>query len=222
MLNLLFCVAMAGVPQKDIHHHLKESIDERRSYFSNREGELVEIINNARASFRLRYKAYSTLVQLQPSKKNLLMGLASHEWFMRDLGIKLAAKYRPKLAKIYAEKYLTDPSLVVRTSAVKILKELQVKESTESLWEALHSKQNFRGQQSLWVRKHIVSALASLHSGDRHMWAKRFRSILDDRDASLHAHALYALAGLYPNGPKTNRTEPVEIQRKKWLAFLSK
>lgn len=145
-----------------------------------------------RHTVETRWKALTTLARIAKREAipDLEVALKSSDWFMRDAGIKSLEKIDGKLAKVWARRLVADPALIVRTTAVGVLKRLQDKDSADMLWQKLYSPQNYRGSQSLWVRRHIVETLASF---PRKNDADKFKKILEDKDKSLHRPALAAL-----------------------------
>ena len=110
-------------------------------------------------------------------------------------------------AKGWARKLLSDPSLVVRTSAVKVIRESNDRASESHLWQELYHKINYRGAQSLWIRRHIVETLSDFSTQGSE---GQFVSLLDDPDRSLHAPAMKALEKL---------TGQTSQSRKFWKAW---
>lgn len=147
-----------------------------------------------------RWKALMTLTMIAgpESLPDLELALRNSDWFMRDAGLKAMAKVAPEKAKIWAKKLMSDPALVVRSSAVQVIKNLKDQTATDLLWEKLYASNNFRGAQSLWVRRHIVETLSTFaKKGDE----PKFIKVLADKDKSLHSSASMALTritGLEP------------------------
>ena len=56
---------------------------------------------------------------------------------------------------------LNDRSLIVRTVVVDALSDIQDPTSLEPLTEEMKNKRNFSGEQSLWIRKHLIDAIAN-------------------------------------------------------------
>lgn len=142
-----------------------------------------------------RWKAFVTFAMV--GGKDVLPeieeAIQSTDWFMRDAGIKTLRKIDPVRAVKWSKHLVSDPSLVVRTSAVTTLHHLRDSSSKTLLWEKLDSPQNFRGKQSLWVRHHIVRVLAeNAEKGEE----QKFLKILTDADTRLHAPANLALTKL--------------------------
>jgi hypothetical protein len=100
-----------------------------------------------------------------------------------------------------------DPALVVRTAAVKSLRQMHAVEAQDLLWEKLYSSENYKNGQSLWIREHILEALSqfALPGSEKH-----FIRVLQDRDASLHPVARATLQKL------TNRSFETSDQWVSW------
>lgn len=161
---------------------------------------LRTIAFDANQTVDARWKAFLTFAMV--GGKDVLpeieRAIQSPDWFMRDAGIKALRKIEPSKAVRWGKHLLSDPSLVVRTSAVSTLRTLKDSSSRSLLWQKLDAPQNFRGEQSLWVRHHIVSALADQAVAGEET---RFLKILSDSDKRLHrpaSQALTKLTGLTP------------------------
>jgi HEAT repeat protein len=162
----------------------------------------------------VRWKSFVTFAMI--GGKDVLpeieKAIQSPDWFMRDAGIKTLRKIDPKQAVRWSKHLLSDPSLVVRTSAVSTLRTLKDNSSKTLLWEKLDSQQNFRGKQSLWVRHHIVRALADLaEKGEE----QRFLKILSDSDVRLHAPASLALTKITGLKPTSSGVAAVDFWKTK-------
>lgn len=150
--------------------------------------------------FETRWRALTTLARIAGAEclPDLEKAIQSSDWFMRDAGIKSLEKIDALQARRWARFLLSDPALIVRTTAVGVLRRTRDIESRSLLWEKLYSAQNFRGSQSLWIRRHIVETLAEFakKSGTQNDDIQKFKKVLKDRDDSLHAPARMALAKL--------------------------
>jgi HEAT repeat protein len=144
------------------------------------------------SSLGLRWQAFMAMVQLgeKESLPEVQTALESPDWFMRDAALKALPTldreraYRAGLDKLH------DTALVVRSSAVDALAKVKNPNCSEDLWKELYSKENYIRHQSLWIRKHIVEALAEL--APRGSEAK-FIKVLDDSDSRLFAPAIRGL-----------------------------
>lgn len=150
---------------------------------------------DSRQELRIRWKALMSIAAIgrEESLPELERAALSPDWFMRDASLQAMAKLNHPAALKWSRKLISDPSLIVRTSAVRIMKDRRDISSSNLLWESLYASQNFRGNQSLWVRRHIVEALAALHPAKSE---GKFVKLLEDRDTTLHAPAIKGLEGV--------------------------
>ncbi len=163
---------------------------------------------------KVRWKALMTLAYIgqKESLPVILRALSRSEWFMRDAGLKAISKISRSDALIWARRLLTDPSLIVRTSAVAVIKKFNDRQSARVLWQRLYAPQNYRGSQSLWIRRHIVEALAYM---DLKGQEAQFLRVLEDPDKSLHKVAIKALEKL-TGFTFSKKYESLSLQKKAW------
>lgn len=115
---------------------------------------------------------------------------SSDQWYMRNAALMNLSRVNRDKAVQWARKLLTDPSLIVRTSAVQTIKDLHDTESADALWTQLYNRQNFRQGQSLWVRRRITETLADFaRKGDE----ARLVGVLRDSDQTLYPSAIEGL-----------------------------
>ncbi len=139
-----------------------------------------------------RWKAFMELVKIKnkESLPDIQRALNSDDWFMRDAAIKALLYVDSKKAVAEAKKILKeDPALVVRTSAVEILRFTKDKSSASALWKAFEDKKNFRKNQSLWIRPRILSALIEME--DKNF--PKYKAALKDNDKRIQKMAKYAI-----------------------------
>lgn len=150
--------------------------------------------------YQIRWRALMSMAWMgqKESVGDLEKALVSKDWFMRDGALIALAKVEPSKARVWARKLLNDPALIVRTTAVKTIREMSDTESETQLWTELYRKNNYRGTQSLWVRRHIVETLADFSSKGTE---QKFAALLDDSDRSLHGPAMRALEKLTGKKP---------------------
>jgi len=174
--------------------------------FKNNIEELKRLIEAESEPYELRWRSVLALAVAQTSEAvKYLKGLiASKEWFLRDSALKALTVVDKRAAIIVARKLVSDPSLIVRTSAVISLKKLGDKESVPLLWEKLEAKENFNKNESLFVRRHIVEALVVLD--DKSPKAK-FEHLLKDKDSRLHSAVKRKLSQLR-SGDSIRADEP--------------
>lgn len=139
-----------------------------------------------------RWRAFMAMVRIGEfeAMPEIKQALSSKDWFLRDAAIRVLPVLNRDVAYSEALKALNDPALVVRTSAVICLKELARAESAPKLWQALYSRENYLKQQSLWIRRNIVEALAEIAPAGSE---GHFIKILDDEDSSLAEPAIRGL-----------------------------
>lgn len=150
---------------------------------------LVHLSQRKNLSLTSRWRAVTQLGANYPQRaRSYLLKLSrSPKWFYRNsslLSLKISA---PKLAVAVSERMLLDPALVVRTAAVQTLTELNSKKSVGKLWKSLDSQINFRKGKSLWVRAHIMEAIAQFASKKD---LNRFARYLNDQDPKVQALAI--------------------------------
>ena len=172
-----------------------------------------------RQELSVRWKALMSLALLgrEESIPDLEAAIRSEDWYMRDAGLQALVKVAPTVGRIRARQLLSDPALVVRTSAVLAIRELGDQESVDLLWGKLYAPQNFKGAKSLWIRKHIVETISALKSqGSR----ERFVKLLDDSDVEVAAAAVRGLEGI--TGLKLGQsTDSPSVKASHWRRWAS-
>ncbi len=154
--------------------------------------DLREIAFNSNYGMKFQWRALSAmaLIGREKSTPELEVALKHKDWFMRNAGLVMLKEVNPKAATTWAKKLLSDRSMIVRTEAVEVLRSLKDESSIQLLWTELYKKENFRGKQSLWIRRHIAQALGELSQrGDE----KKFIKLLSDSDKTLHIPAITGL-----------------------------
>jgi HEAT repeat protein len=180
--------------------------------------QLIKIMFDQKASLEMRWRAVLTLGRVGGAEVDLQLerALKSKEWFMRNAALLALETFHPDKAREAARQLLTDPALVVRSAAVDSLVRLKDTSSVALLWSKLNAKENFRGTQSLWIRRQIVDALRALpQPGYEKADEKRFVELLEDRDEKLQAAAIQALESR--TGQKLGKDEePLKFRRAYW------
>lgn len=128
-----------------------------------------------------QWKSYHDQILKTPdsAKKLALEALKSEDWYMREAGLKTLLAVDAQLAKQKAQDLLkSDPAMLVRSSAVKVLKLLNDASSEELLWKSLEDKKNFRKDQSLWIRPQIMATLLKIKAKS----IENFKKFYEDRD----------------------------------------
>lgn len=178
---------------------------------------LQELAFDPQEPLQTRWRATTALGQAWPklAEPTLEKALQSDEWFMRNAALIALTHGSRKKVLEWSEKLLDDKALVVRTAAVQAIDRVSGKELSEKLWSRLNAKENFRNQQSLWIRKHIVRALSKF---GRPSDTSRFISALRDGDKDLHPYAIKGLersTGQVLGSKKTT----TYWKKEKWLAW---
>lgn len=175
---------------------------------------LVKIMFTPAMKMETRWRAVMAVGRIggAESRKELERALRSPEWYMRNAGLVALANIDRKAALDWARRLSSDKALVVRAAAVETMVELHASESTSLLWQKLYAKENFRHQQSLFIRRRIVEALAMLEKSGSEA---KFVAILADKDPTLHPHAIRALERM-TQASVTPENAPVGIKRERW------
>jgi HEAT repeat protein len=118
----------------------------------------------------------------------------------------------PRLASL-----LADPAILVRHAAADALGKLKATDAVHDLGRAISDPSNHYRGQSLWVRKHFVSALGDIGSHDA---APYLRTALDDGDADVVQAALAALEKLAGFSYREGRTP--EEEKEAWRRWAGK
>jgi HEAT repeat protein len=169
-----------------------------------------------------RWTALQSLASLKNDLaiQSIVKASKSDDWFMRDAALKASRKYYPKASIKMAKKLLNDPSLIVRTSAVKSIHSAGDLDSKSVLWKALYDERNFRKGKGLWVRKHIARALADFETRDlKNVSDKKIESfikLLKEPNQDIQVSAMAALEKLTTKSFGEKQT-PLELKRERWL-----
>jgi len=235
-MKILFCVAalalslstLAAVPKKafSVENALKLSPEERisllRKIGPNSYRDLHVIAFDQSRPYSMRWRAVVSMAWLggREAVIDLEKALDDKDWFMRDAGLKGLAKIDKVKAMTWAKKLLDDPALVVRSAAVQTLHDLNDVSAESLLWEKLDAPENFRGEQSLFIRRQILSALVDLSTSKG--TAVKFAKFLTDKDKSLH---LVAVEGIERSTGVRNDEDPrrsLQILRNQYAKNLVK
>ncbi|MDZ4662605.1 MAG: hypothetical protein SGJ18_13415, partial [Pseudomonadota bacterium] len=119
---------------------------------------LREIAFDSSYGMKFQWRALSALSLLGRDKSlpELETALSHKDWYLRNAGLVILKEVKPLRALFWAKKLMKDSSLIVRTAAVEVIRSLKDRASASLLWSELYEKENYRGQQSLWIRRHIV------------------------------------------------------------------
>lgn len=175
---------------------------------------LTQIMFDEKASMDTRWRAVMAAGRVgnKNSVPELEKALRAKEWFMRNAGLIAISRVDEKKAQTWAEKLLSDKALVVRAAAVDVLHEHGQRSSADLLWKKLYSKENYKGKQSLFIRRRIAETLAKVGSkGDE----SRFIQVLGDKDEALHISAIAALERITQQ-TLGSANEPLKFKRAYW------
>ena len=170
-------------------------------------------------SLQVRWRAVTALSKVAPedAMPELEQAMQSKEWFMRNAGIiAMQSMHRGEALK-WSKRLLDDSALVVRTAAVDTIYRHGGIEAEALLWKKLNAEENFRGKESLWIRKHIVKALTRFA---RKGQEARFMAILKDADNRLHPYAIKALQKITGSN-LGEKKQGLDLQRQAWLSWWS-
>jgi HEAT repeat protein len=162
----------------------------------------------------LRWRAVTAAGRLggRESVPELERAIKRNEWYLRSAAlVALQAADRNEAIK-WSKKLLSDKALVVRSSAVTALVDLNDVSSTQLLWQKLYAKENFKGSQSLFIRRRIIEALTKLAQPGSE---GKFVEALADKDTALHGPAIAALERLTQEH-LGSATEPLNFKREHW------
>lgn len=172
-----------------------------------------------------RWKALTSLARLYPEQSRPIIeaALKSPQWFLRNAGLIAMEIIDPQESVRWAAHLLNDRALVVRTAAVNMIKKQKASQYKVHLLGKLNAPDSFYKNQSLWIRYHIVSALADFcEPGEERM----FISFLKDPDERLHSSAITALEKLtgktFRSSDKDAEKIVAEAQREMWISWWSK
>lgn len=114
-------------------------------------------------------------------------------WELRSAALIAVSRIDRATAAKWSRRLLKDQALLVRLTAVETLENIGDRAAVSELWAQLDSRQNFKGNRSLFIRRRIVEALTKLESP---LSANRFARLLDEEDPQIHRSAISALEKL--------------------------
>ena len=162
--------------------------------------DLASIAFNKDLTVKTRWRALMALAVTQEERSliHLERAVRSRDWFMRNAGIIAMNQIAPEKALTWARRMIHDPALVVRTTVVLVFQKRGQIADIDLLWRELDNKINFKRGESLWIRRHIVTTLATLSSPSD---AFKFLKLLDDSDQRVRKASVMALESLTGNEP---------------------
>ncbi len=179
---------------------------------------LIALMNDDSAAMEARWRAVTAMGRIggKLSLPELKQALHSKVWYLRNAALISSVQIDHVQALEWAKELLSDKALVVRSAAVDVISDLKDSKSKNILWQKLNSKENFRGKQSLWIRRKIVESLAQIEDKGSE---QKFGALLSDRDESLYPAAIKALERLTQQ--KLGRQdEAPKLKRLQWQAWL--
>jgi len=180
-----------------------------RAYF-----DLKVIAFTEAKDMKVRWRALMAMARLgeRQSLPEMKQALKSKQWFMRDAALKVLPAIDSGEGAKAALGALDDSALVVRTTAVDSLHKLRKSEVSPKLWSMLYNKENYMKKQSLWIRRHIVEALADIAPKGSEA---QFIKVFDDADSTLYEPAIKGLERL--TGKRFgDKDEPANYRRYRW------
>jgi hypothetical protein len=180
---------------------------------------LVAIMFDEKAAMDLRWRAVTAAGRTGHDQAipELELALKSKEWFLRNAALVSMIGIDQQIAARWARGLLSDQALVVRTAAVQAIGVIKDVDSRSLLWTKLYAKENYKGDQGLLIRRHILSTLAKLESRGSE---KKFIEVLNDTDDSLHPIAINALEKITQK-PLGKPTDSISTKRAHWLAWAT-
>lgn len=153
------------------------------------------LVRSENQSLSVRWKALTSLARLYPQKSRpvLEQSLKSRTWFLRNAALVALEKADPEESVRWAGLLMEDPALVVRTAAVQLITRHRASQYRTKLKKMLNAPESFYNHQSLWIRYHIVLALASFAREGEEPF---FTALLSDRDKRVQAASTLALRKL--------------------------
>lgn len=175
---------------------------------------LVAIMFDEKNAMDTRWRAVTAAGRIggELSKPELERALKSREWYMRNAGLVAMLNVDRAQASHWAKALLSDKALVVRAAAVDALVAVRDASSAPLLWEKLYSRENYKGKQSLFIRRRIVEALAQMETSRN---VGKFIEVLADNDETLHVPAIRALERI-THQSLGEAKEPLNAKRAQW------
>lgn len=181
---------------------------------------LKNLVLSDKEGMRIRWAALITLARVARediSRPVIISALRHPEWFLRNAGLLAMEMIDPSMSLWWADHLLDDPSLLVRTAGVDLIRRQKAQSYKWRLLEKLNDSDSFHKNNSLWIRHHIIQALAEFaESGEERF----FISVLRDSDTRLHPFALSALeklTGYRVSDQKVSMNQQDESWKDRWL-----
>jgi hypothetical protein len=182
-------------PREDLRESLKlirnggrlhQAIYGLRARSTEVEQELKALVANDQVTFKERWFAVMALTKLQGSDAlaQLVQWTEHNEWYVRLASLK-AIGYLPVKKEAYpvatVQARLKDKAILVRDGALEVLEKWCLPETKSAVLALLDDKDNFRKNQSLFIRKRAVDSLAKCDFGGQDVTSRLVR-IFDERN----------------------------------------
>lgn len=190
---------------------------------------LKKFVFSPQENMSIRWKALTSLARVYPDKSygTIKKALNSSEWFLRNAGLIALEIISPQDSLKKANDFLNDPSLIVRTAAVDLIKKYKAIQFKIYLIQKLHAPDSYYKNSSLWIRSHIVSTLADFATPGEE---KMFISLLQDPDQRLHKYSILALENITgktfyttdvqkADNQKNITYKNLQIQKQQWISW---
>ena len=182
---------------------------------------LKDLVFSGKEGMQIRWAALITLARVSSvnvSRSVIVSALRHPQWFLRNAGLLAMEMVDPAMSLWWADRLLDDPSLLVRTASVDLIRRQKAQSYKWRLLEKLNAADSFYKDSSLWIRRHIIQALADFAEPGEERF---FISILQDSDTRLHPFALSALEKItgYRVSDQTASMKHMHVLRKSIQVF---
>lgn len=224
---LISQVSFAAIPKKSlsVESALRLPAEERVSLL-RRIGpksyrDLHAVAFDPARPYDIRWRAVVSMAWLggKESVVDLEKALDSNDWFMRDAALKGMEKIDRSKTSEWAKKLLGDPALVVRSAAVQIIQDMHDVSAESALWEKIDAPENFRGEQSLFIRRQMLAALADITAKGNE---DKFAKYLTDKDKTLHMVAVEGIERATGIRKDEDPRKSLQLWRKQYANFVPK
>jgi HEAT repeat protein len=181
---------------------------------------LKKIAANTKEPLNNRWKALIAFGELSGSKAEPVVKnyFKSKDWYMRAAALHAMRFGDRAVALKWCSQMLSDPALMVRTSAVQVIDKMGGRELTSLLWEKLYSSENYHRGKSLWIRRNILEILAkNTQAAD----TNRYLRILNQEDESLHPIVVKALTSITGIARDVRKYPTLDDQKQAWADWAS-
>ncbi len=122
---------------------------------------LIQLALSEQEPDEIRWICLFSLARLTGKESlGIVQKFLTHEsWMLRDAALKVISRLKANDLKQEVGARLKDKALIVRTTAVETIENLQLKEFSPQLVEALFDPINYNRGYPLWIHKHILKTL---------------------------------------------------------------